>query len=236
MSEILFSSARYALIIIFTFASIGCESANHNATKIIMIDIPNSNFKLSQTEITFNSYGKYVRSTNNYSPSDSGFGSKSRPVINISWNDIQGFISWLNSTESSNKPYRLPTESEWELAASGGASTNYWWGEKIATNNANCNHSCKDKFSKTSPVSSFLPNQYGLFDTSGNVWEWTQTKGTLEKRGIKNSNKKRLLQQRYILKGGSWENDISKIKTASRILYNKNTRHFSFGFRLAQDK
>ena len=190
----------------------------------------------SVTEITFNIYDEYVNSTNSHRPSDAGWGRISRPVINISWEDAQKFISWLNSTERPNKPYRLPTESEWELAASGGTSTNYWGGKKVATNNANCNHSCKDKFSKTSPVSSFLPNQYGLFDTSGNVWEWTQTKGTLEKIGVKNSNKKRLLQQRYILKGGSWENDISKIKTASRILYNKNTRHFSFGFRLAQDK
>jgi formylglycine-generating enzyme required for sulfatase activity len=236
MPQFLFICTRYLLIAIPTLTLIGCEPISHNDTKIIMVDIPGSNFKLSQTEITFSIYDKYTNSTHGYHPSDAGWGRKSRPVINISWEDTQEFISWLNSTERPNKPYRLPTESEWELAASGGTSTNYWWGKKVATNNANCNHSCKDKFSKTSPVSSFLPNQYRLFDTSGNVWEWTQTKGTLEKRGIKNSNKKRLLQQRYILKGGSWENDISKIKTASRILYNKNTRHFSFGFRLAQDK
>ena len=201
-----------------------------------MADIPNSNFKLSQTEITFDIYDEYVNSTNSHHPSDAGWGRKSRPVINISWDDIQGFISWINNTERPNKPYRLPTESEWELASSGGSSTVYWWGEKALMNSVNCNQSCRDEFLNTSPVASFMSNQYGLFDTSGNVWEWTQSKGFFEGKGAKNSNKKIIIQQRYILKGGSWENDISKTKTTSRILYSKNTRHYSFGFRLAQDK
>jgi len=236
MTQFLFFYTRYVLIAILALVSIGCGSIDHNATKIIMIDIPDSNFKLSQTEITFDIYDEYVNSTNSHRPSDAGWGRKSRPVINISWEDVQGYIVWLNSTDKPDKPYRLPTEYEWELASSGGTSNDYWWGEKTLINSVNCNQSCRDEFRKTSPVASFLPNQYGLFDTSGNVWEWTKSKGFFEERSIKSSNKKRKIQQRYILKGGSWENDISKTKTTSKILYSKNTRHYSFGFRLAQDK
>lgn len=202
-----------------------------------MIDIPNSSFKLSQTEITFNVYDEYVNSTNSHRPSDADWGRQYRPVINVSWRDVHGFIGWLNKTERPEKPYRLPTEYEWELASGGGSSSNHWWGDRVLKNSVNCNQSCKDGFPKTSPVASFSPNQYGLYDTSGNVWEWTQTKGSLHNSSAtRGDNKLRIAKNLYVLKGGSWENDISRIETKSKVLYGENTRHYSFGFRLAQDK
>jgi formylglycine-generating enzyme required for sulfatase activity len=239
MPQFLLFYIRYVLIAILALISIECVSAERNTTKIIMVDIPGSNFKLSQTEITFDAYDEYVNSTNSHRPSDAGWGRKYRPVINISWKDIQDFIVWLNSTEKPDNPYRLPTEIEWELASSGGSSDTYWWGDRVLINSANCNQSCKDGFSKTSPVASFTPNQYGLYDTSGNVWEWTQTKGLLHNSSVsatRGGNKLRVAKNLYILKGGSWENDISRIETKSKAMYGENTRHYSFGFRLAQDK
>jgi formylglycine-generating enzyme required for sulfatase activity len=73
------------------------------------------------------------------------------------------------------KPYRLLTEAEWEYAARAGTTTAYFWGDEIGKGNANCN-GCGSEWDarKTSPVGSFKPNKFGLYDMAGNVWQWVQ--------------------------------------------------------------
>ena len=94
-----------------------------------------------------------------------------QPVVCISWNDAMAYIEWLN--QETGKQYRLPTEAEWEYAARAGTETDYWWGNEIGTNRANCDDSGSQWSNKqTSPVGSFAPNPFGLYDTVGNVWEW----------------------------------------------------------------
>ena len=69
-------------------------------------------------------------------PDDEGRGRGNRPVINVSWDDIQLFIDWLNARTGGN--FRLPTEAEWEYAARAGSTTKYSWGNSIGSNRANC--------------------------------------------------------------------------------------------------
>jgi formylglycine-generating enzyme required for sulfatase activity len=73
------------------------------------------------------------------------------------------------------KEYRLLSEAEWEYAARAGTTTAFYWGDEIDKENANC-HRCENQWSKlrTSPVGSFKPNQFGLYDMAGNVWQWVQ--------------------------------------------------------------
>ena len=73
------------------------------------------------------------------------------------------------------KPYRLLTEAEWEYAARAGSTTAYFWGDEIGKDNANCN-GCGSQWDgrQTSPVGSFKPNAFGLYDMAGNVWQWVQ--------------------------------------------------------------
>ncbi|MDT8288054.1 MAG: formylglycine-generating enzyme family protein, partial [Elusimicrobiales bacterium] len=110
------------------------------------------------------------------------------PAVCLSWNDSQAYIEWLN--RQSGKRYRLPTEAEWEYAARGGTSTARYWGGNPdqACGYANVhdqtskrvngfgweNHNCDDGYAATSPVGSFKPNGFGLYDMLGNVWEWNQ--------------------------------------------------------------
>ena len=104
----------------------------------------------------------------------SGFGTghNSRSSMS-SWDDAQQYVAWLS--KMTGKPYRLLTEAEWEYAARAGTTTAYYWGDEIGKGNANCN-GCGSQWDnrQTSPVGSFKPNAFGLYDMAGNVWQWVQ--------------------------------------------------------------
>jgi formylglycine-generating enzyme required for sulfatase activity len=103
------------------------------------------------------------------------------PAICITWNDAQDYIQWLN--KKTGLHYRLLTEAEWEYAARAGTSTAYPWGDSASHEYANYGTdttagvgfaSGRDKWIATSPVGSFPPNQFGLYDMNGNVLQWVQ--------------------------------------------------------------
>jgi formylglycine-generating enzyme required for sulfatase activity len=101
-------------------------------------------------------------------PDDEGWGRGNHPVINVTFLEILGYIDWLN--EVTGDTYSLPTETQWEYAARGGTTTKFYTGDTINVCQANfrSSHFSQDK---TVPVGSYPPNQYGLYDMSGNVWE-----------------------------------------------------------------
>jgi formylglycine-generating enzyme required for sulfatase activity len=124
-------------------------------------------FAMGVYEVTFAEYDKFAEATGRKKPSDRDWGRGNRPVINVSWHDAVAYTKWLSS--QTGKKYSLPTEAEWEYAARAGTETKYWWGNEIDKSKANYGWS----FNKTSAVGSFAANQFGLYDTVGNLWEWT---------------------------------------------------------------
>jgi len=110
------------------------------------------------------------------------------PIVCVSWDDAQAYIAWLNRMirpgDSGRGPYRLPSEAEWEYVARAGSATLFSWGQEPGHDLANygiehcspCGAATegRDRWLFTSPVGSFAPNAFGVYDTSGNVWQWTQ--------------------------------------------------------------
>ena len=138
-----------------------------------------------------------------------------RPVVNVSMNDAQAYTHWLQAR--TGKPYRLPTEWEWEIAARGGIEGRYPWGNDPPKGRANC-RSCGDAFlRRTLPVGRYAANGYGLFDMAGNAWEWA------EKPGAKGTG---------VLRGGSWMSSEYDLKVDSRFHNTAATRFNSSGFRV----
>ncbi|KAJ2939677.1 hypothetical protein O0L34_g14397 [Tuta absoluta] len=112
-----------------------------------------------------------------YGPDSDLTGALDHPVIHISWNDAKAYCAWRGA--------RLPSEAEWEAACRGGhEDTDYPWGNKLFPDRKHManiwqgtfpNHnSAKDGFIGTSPVNMFPPNDFGLYNMAGNVWEWTE--------------------------------------------------------------
>jgi len=127
-------------------------------------------FKIGTHEITFDQYDAFARATKRPLPDDEGWGRGNRPVINVDWADIQAFIGWLNT---SGRRFRLPSESEWEYAASAGATTAFAYGSELRPELGNTNvNAAPDTYMFTAPVGQFPPNAFGLYDMAGNVWEW----------------------------------------------------------------
>jgi len=143
-------------------------------------------FEIGKYEVTFANYDRYLKSRgidiSNIASGegyDDGWGRGNRPIINVSWNDIQGYLDWLNSqlgiAVDDPKRYRLPTEAEWEYAARAGTNTKYPWGNEKGTNKANCFFFCGDSYDNTTtPVGSFSANPFGLHDMHGNAGEWIE--------------------------------------------------------------
>ena len=154
------------------------------------------------------------------------------PVEKVSWNDVQKYIARLN--RRTGKTYRLPTEAEWEYAARAGTSTRYWWGNEVGRNHANCG-GCGSRWDnqKTAPVGSFPPNPWGLYDTAGNVWEWTcsdwdSSYGGAEQRCSKGDGADRANR------GGSWSRYPRNVRSAYRHNDTPGNRYSYLGFRLSR--
>jgi len=146
--------------------------------------------------------------------------SENFPVVCVSYEDAKAYANWLSGEEG--KQYRLPNEVEWEYAARAGTTSEYPWGNEIGKNLANCGW-CGSEWSNKSaaPVGEFSPNNYGLYDTVGNVWEWTQ---------------KRASQNDVTVRGGAWNFAPSLARVSTRLALAPDFRANYIGFRLVRER
>jgi len=150
------------------------------------------------------------------------------PVVCISWEDAHAYIRWLSQT--TDKSYRLPSESEWEYAARGGKATAFFWGESADRHFANFRGiEGNDQWQYTSPVGAFGGNGYDLYDMAGNAWEWVED---CWRENYKSECKNQQLRTR---RGGGWDNYPLNIRHAYRSKDGKIARSYLYGFRVAHD-
>jgi formylglycine-generating enzyme required for sulfatase activity len=220
-------------------------------------------FRIASHEVTNAMYRAYRRSYKNLVFAGHSQNSDQQPVVNLNWNEANRYIDWLNSTLSPNKPYRLPTEAEWEYAARGGEESRRYWGadrgEDRACDYANVlttktrffleldldldrdfrnvrTFNCEDNNLVSSLVGSYRSNDYGLYDVLGNVWEWTSSEYDEDYGG---GELHASTQDRYsglrVLRGGSWGDQSELIRVAFRAFKSSDYRNGHVGLRLAQD-
>ncbi len=153
------------------------------------------------------------------------------PVEQISWNDTQEFIKKLNA--KTGKQYRLPTEAEWEYACRAGNQQEYCGDdnqEKVSWNGFN---SGSFFFKTPHPAATKQANAFGLYDMSGNVWEWVADYYHDNYNGAPTDGSAWLNGSMRVLRGGSWGYDANFSRAASRSKFGVNYRYYSYGFRLA---
>ncbi len=158
------------------------------------------------------------------------------PVEQVSWNDVQGFLRKLKSQTGKN--YRLPTEAEWEYAAGVGNGTRTKWaGTNVESRLGNYAWYWANGGSKTHPVGQKQSNGRGLYDMSGNVWEWCSDWYAEDYYAISPSaNPKGPASGKYlVLRGGSWYVNDYDCRVAIRYYFNPSGWGSSNGFRLARD-
>ncbi len=194
-------------------------------------------FEIGRYEVTFDQYDAYAEQTKEMElPDDAGWGRNTQPVINVSWQEAKDYAGWLGTQV--DKSCRLPSEAEWEYAARAGTDRVYWWGDEIGDNNANCD-GCGSQWDnkQTAPVGSFDANPFGLYDTSGNVWEWTEdhwhdnyegapADGSAWMEGKGGDEAKR------VVRGGSWVDSPVRARSAYRYWYLPHLRLYYLGFRV----
>ncbi|MDE3113956.1 MAG: SUMF1/EgtB/PvdO family nonheme iron enzyme [Pseudomonadota bacterium] len=191
-------------------------------------------FALGRFDVTFDEWADCVKAggcTGNKNPNDHGAGRGRRPVIDISWQDAQEFVRWLAAR--TGRPYRLPSEAEWEYAARAGTTTPYYTGKTIDHMQANF-----DIFiGKTEPVGSYPPNQFGLYDMAGNAWQWVEDCYNNTYRGAPDNGTAWTTGDcgRRLIRGSSWYNPASQIRSAQRDDYRPGERLAHAGFRVARD-
>jgi formylglycine-generating enzyme required for sulfatase activity len=195
---------------------------------------------MGRYEVTFAEYDKFAKATNRKKPDDEGWGRGNRPVINVSWYDAVAYTEWLS--QQTGEQYRLPTEAEWEYAARAGTETKYWWGNTASHEYANYgkDNCCgglakgKDRWKYTSPVGSFEPNPFGLYDTVGNVWEWICSEYENKYKGKEKLCLSKSHASYRVLRGGSWVLTPSLTRAADRSRDNPDDRSSLNGFRLVR--
>jgi len=213
-------------------------------------------FHIGKYEVTFDEYDAFCNDTSRSKLDDGGWGRSNRPVINVSWFDAIAYCNWLSEKESFPKAYddkgnlldkdgrvttdpsevvgyRLPTEAEWEYAARGGnKSKGYKYSgsdivDEVAWYTSNSG-------SKTQEVGKKAPNELGIYDMSGNVWEWCSDWYGSYSGSAQTSPYNSKAGSYRIYRGGSWGSIASYVRVAYRSYYSPPVTSYHLGFRICR--
>ncbi|MGH8604294.1 MAG: formylglycine-generating enzyme family protein, partial [Gammaproteobacteria bacterium] len=146
------------------------------------------------------------------------------------------YARWLS--QQTGRKYRLPSEAEWEYAASSGLTTPYWWGSTTAKDHAHC-FGCGSVVDPSSPIAvgTFRANPFGLHDTAGNAWEWVQDCYHESYQGAPADgsawNKKECKER--VARGGSFRSPPKSIRSQKREKFSPSQGYEDVGFRVVRE-
>lgn len=197
-----------------------------------------STYFIGKYEVTVKEYRAYTDATKKVFPAEPAGGwNDNNPIVNVTWYDADAYCKWLDST--SVKTVRLPTEAEWEYAARGGMNTQYcaYSGSNtvgdVAWYYLNSNNA-------TYPVGLKLPNELGVYDMSGNAWEWVYDwQGTYSYLSQTNPKGPSLGGVNKLFRGGSWFNygqAENECRVETRYTYTPDRKVSDGGFRVVRER
>jgi formylglycine-generating enzyme required for sulfatase activity len=196
-----------------------CDSDEKPAHQVTL-----SSYYIGKYEVTQKQWQEITGNNPSYFKGDN------LPVEQVSWEDVQDFIRQLN--RKTGKNYRLPTEAEWEYAARGGSKSRSY--KYSGSNTADevawySNNSSK----KTHPVGTKQSNELGIYDMSGNVWEWCNDRTGAYSSSSQTNPIGATSGSYYVLRGGGWFYIVKGARVSNRYELTPDYRRSGLGFRLA---
>lgn len=201
-------------------------------------EVTNEQFRLFRPKHDSRSFDKYF------------FNGERQPVVFVSWEDAKAFTEWLMKENNNEFEFRLPTEAEWEYACRSGTTTSRFWGEdpadasfysNVVVDKSDWGHELEallvefaKKYELTVPVGSFAPNDFGLYDMLGNVWEWCEdiyAEDAYQKHRRNNPLYKKEGSGR-VLRGGGWITPSEEVRCANRDSDSPSLMVNNTGFRV----
>ncbi len=195
-------------------------------------------FAVGKYQVTRDEYAQFALETSaNSYWQNPGFAQTGRdPVVKVTWNDAKAYVAWLSM--KTGKSYRLLSEAEYEYAERAGTSTAYWWGDSYtdlcshaSANGSDCGHT------GTVPVGNYPANAFGLYDMTGNVFEWTEDCWNGSYAGAPEDGTPWTAGDcgRRVLRGGSWDFGAWNVRSAVRLGVDTGFRvSGNCGFRVAR--
>ena len=170
------------------------------------------------------------------------------PAACINWDDAAAYVDWLN-LQVDGRPYRLPSEAEFEYAMRAGSTADYPWGDEPAAackwaNAADStsrfkwrNKGCDDSAPDITFSGSYPPNAFGLYDMAGNMWEWTADcwNGSHKGAPVDGSARTKGNCKSRVLRGGSGDDPVENLRSAYRVAIPAKRRQINVGFRVVRD-
>jgi formylglycine-generating enzyme required for sulfatase activity len=191
-------------------------------------------YYLAKTPVTNAQYAAFVQATGHSQPDHwkdrkPPRGKGDHPVVYVTWHDAVAYCNWL--AEVTGRPYRLPSEAEWEKGARGTDGRLWPWGNQWDAKRCNTAESSKRD---TTPVGAYPQgaSPYGLLDMAGNVWEWTRSVYKSYPYDPDDGREDLEAEDYRVLRGGSWFNFRNGARCVVRDWYSPDYSHYYFGFRL----
>ncbi len=188
-------------------------------------------FYIDKHEVTVGQYRTFVAKNGHrapdwkkvakYSPTDQ------HPMVLVSWSDAAAYVEWVGK--------RLPTEAEWERAAAGRrGDRTYPWGNDAGADYANLKGVGQaDQWKYCAPIGSFAPNEYGVHDLGGNVWEWCADgyRSDYYSRSPDRNPQGPATARNRAARGGSWDHPLRDLRVSNRQALPPSSRYGDLGFR-----
>ena len=188
-------------------------------------------FAIGRYLVTWGEYLTYVKATGGEPLNDDTSENGNYPAVNVSWNDAQNYIAWLN--KETGKFYRLPSEAEWEYSCRAGTDTRRCWGDAWNKDKANG----AESIGRTSSVSQYPPNMWGLYDMIGNVWEWCEDIYVLEIERLPDDGtpyREQGISPARVQRSGAFSSSPRRLRSANRNWEIPDVTDGNVGFRLAR--